>query len=247
MQTDYKTIKKHFEKSMANYNKNAIVQDLTAQKMVEELVKISSDFDNILELGSGTGLLTKKIAKNLKFHDFYANDLIEKSQIYVEKYIPNARFFRGNALKIKPNVKMDLIISNAMFQWFDNFEKAITAIKNSIDSSGLLVFSSFLPNNFKQIREITGLTLNYKTEEEIKNTLKDLGFNILYCEKFSKDMEFKTPLELLAHLKNTGVNSLSEKTWTITKIREFCEKYSQKYPTPILTYCPIIFIAQLQG
>ena len=76
MPTDYKLIKKQFEKIMNEYDKNATVQDLMASKLLIELSKISTDFENILELGSGTGLLTKRIAKNLHFKLLTANDLI---------------------------------------------------------------------------------------------------------------------------------------------------------------------------
>ena len=48
---------------MNDYDKTATVQDLMASKLLIELSKISTDFENILELGSGTGLLTKRIAK----------------------------------------------------------------------------------------------------------------------------------------------------------------------------------------
>ena len=64
MSTDIKNIKKQFEKSMSDYDKNATVQDLTASKLVIELVKISNDFENVLELGTGTGLLTKRLVKS---------------------------------------------------------------------------------------------------------------------------------------------------------------------------------------
>ena len=67
MPIDNKHIKKQFEKSMKDYDKNATVQDLMASKLVIKLSKISTNFDNILELGSGTGLLTKRIAKNINF------------------------------------------------------------------------------------------------------------------------------------------------------------------------------------
>ena len=77
-----------------------------------------------LELGSGTGLLTKRIAKNIKFNNYYANDLVEKSKLYVQKLVPSANFICGNALKIKSPRKVDLIVSNAMFQWFENLEKS---------------------------------------------------------------------------------------------------------------------------
>lgn len=244
MQTDYKHIKKQFEKSMADYDKNAKVQDMMASKMIIELVKISNCFENILELGSGTGLLTKRIAQNLSFKNYYANDLIGKSKSYVQKIIPSANFLCGNALKIKPSKKMNLIISNAMFQWFENLEKAVDILKLSMVKDSVLAFSTFSPENFKEITDITGLSLKYKSKEEIERILQKQGFEILYSEDFYDEMTFKTPLELLAHMKNTGVNSLSEKTWTIIKVKEFCDKYSKKYPKIVLTYAPIIIIAK---
>ena len=244
MPIDIKNIKKQFEKSMSDYDKNALVQDLMASKLIIELAKVSESFDNVLELGSGTGLLTKRFAKTIQFKTFCANDLVEKSKIYVQKFIPSASFICGNALKVKTAKKMDLIISNAMFQWFDNLEKVIGIFKSNLKSQGVLAFTTFAPSNFKEITELTGLTLQYKSKEEIEKILSNTGFEILYSETFYEEVAFKTPLELLAHMKHTGVNSLSEKTWTVKKVKEFCDKYSKKYPKAKLTYSPIIIIAK---
>ena len=244
MQIDNKHIKKQFEKSMQDYDQNATVQILMALKMVFELTKISNTFENVLELGSGTGILTKRLASELDFKNYFANDLVEKSKNYVQNFIPQATFYCGNALKIKPSKKVDLIISNAMFQWFPSFEKAIQTIKSNLKSNGLLAFSTFSPDNFREITDLTGLSLQYKTKEELEQILKNEGFEILYSEQFFEELKFKNPLELLAHMKKTGVTSLSEKTWTITKVKDFCDKYSKKYPKTKLTYSPIIVIAQ---
>ena len=244
MQIDNKLIKKHFEKSMDKYDKNATVQDLMAAKMIIELCKISDNYENILELGAGTGLLTKKIVNNITFKNYFANDLVEKSKAYIQKIIPKVNFLCGNALKIKPAKKMDLIISNAMFQWFENLDKAIAIIKLSLNKNGILAFSTFSPDNFKEITELTGLTLKYKTQSEIEEILQNHGFDVLYSETFYEEIKFKNPLELLAHMKNTGVNSLSDKTWTVKKVKDFCDKFSKKYPEAKLTYSPIIIIAR---
>ena len=160
MQINPKLIKNQFEKSLNTYNQNASVQKLMAEKLVTETAKIKCDFDNILELGSGAGLLTKELLNTLKFKQYFANDLVEKSQNYIKNIIPDAVFYCGNAQKIKPTQKMDLIISNAMFQWFKNIDT--DNYKNILNKDGILAFSSFSPENFKEIRELTGLSLNYK-------------------------------------------------------------------------------------
>lgn len=121
MQINPKLIKKQFEKSFNSYNQNAIVQRLMAEKLVKNLSLIKTDFNSILELGCGTGILTKEIVKAIKFKTYSANDLVEKSKKYVSEIIPNVQFYCGNALKVK-TPKSDLIISNAMFQWFNKLE-----------------------------------------------------------------------------------------------------------------------------
>jgi malonyl-ACP O-methyltransferase BioC len=244
MQTNNKHIKKQFEKSMNVYNKNASVQNMMGDKLLIELSKISNSFENILELGCGTGLLTQKITQNIEFKTYFANDLVEKSKSYVQKIIPNVRFLGGNALKIKPTKKIDLMISNAVFQWFNNLDKAIEILNLSLAKNGILAFTTFSPKNFKELTTITGLTLEYKTKDEIVKILQNHDFEILYCEEFSEILEFKNPLELLAHLKNTGVNSLSEKVWTVKKVKNFCDNFTKKYSKTELTYAPIILIAR---
>lgn len=241
MQINPKLIKTQFEKSLDKYNQNASVQKLMAEKLVTETAKIKCDFNNILELGSGAGLLTEEISNALKFEKYYANDLIEKSQKYVKNIIPNAVFYCGNAQKIKPSAKMDLIISNAMFQWFKTIDSE--NYRNLLNPDGILAFSSFSPENFKEIRELTGITLQYKSVEVLRQIFEK-NFEILHVEEFIHTLKFSTPLELLAHMKNTGVNSLTAQHWTFKEVKNFCDSYSQKYPKITLTYAPIIFICQ---
>lgn len=245
MQINSKSIKKHFEKSMDKYNENALVQADMANQLVQEVLKHRNNFDKILELGCGTGLLTEKVKEKINFKNYYANDIVEKSKNYISKILPEYKFILGNALKIKPPVKVDLIISNAMFQWFVNLEPVITYYKNFLEKDGILAFSTFGPENFYELKDISGLTLNYLTPEEIKTILaKD--FDILYCQEYTETLEFETPLALLAHMKNTGVNSLTSKTWTVKEVKTFCEKYMERFEKTKLTYNPIIVIAKLK-
>lgn len=243
MQINPKLIKTQFEKSLDTYNQNALVQKLMAEKLIEELSKIKKDFTNILELGSGAGLLTKELVKKINFQTYSANDLVEKSKNFVNDIIPNMTFYCGNAQKIKPSKKMDLIISNAMFQWFNDLDKISLIYKNILNSDGILAFSTFSKENFKEIRNLTGLSLEYKSLNEITKIFEK-NYKILHSEEFTYKMNFSNPLELLAHMKNTGVNSITAKHWTFKEVKEFCDNYKNTYPEITLTYSPIIFICQ---
>ncbi len=246
MQINSKSIKKQFEKSMEKYNENAIVQKFMAEKLAMETAKIRSDFNTILELGSGTGLLTEQIKLHMTFKKFYANDLIKKSESYINKIIPETKFIHGNATRIKLPEKPDLIISNAMFQWFNDLAKVVYHYKKILNNDGIIAFSTFGKKNFCELKEISGLTLNYLSKDELINTLEP-HFKILYELDYIKILDFESPLAILAHMKNTGVNSLSSKIWTINNIKTFCNNYLEKYPNNSITYNPILIIAQLKS
>ena len=245
MQINTKSIKSRFEKSMSKYDENAIVQKQTAKELVTEILKIGNRFDTILELGCGTGLLTKQIKDNIEFSTYYANDLIEKSKNYISNIIPASVFIAGNAKKIKVPEKADLLVSNAMFQWFSNPSDISLCTKPLLNSGGILAFSTFGKENFKEIRNITDISLNYASSEDIAQEISKY-YDILYIDEYTKTLTFKNPLELLTHIKNTGVNSISPRVWTIKDIKNFCDRYNEEYTSTQLTYNPIIVIAKLK-
>ena len=164
---DPKKVKKQFEKSFDKYNSNAIIQKELAKKLVEEVSKIGINYDKILEIGSGTGLLSKQISKNIKFEEYYANDLIPKSKYYLDKILDKYEFIQGDAQKIKLNKKLNLIISNAVFQWFKDLKKTSKYYSSLLDKDGIIAFSTFTQDNFKEIKELTGISLEYKTKNQI--------------------------------------------------------------------------------
>ena len=184
MQVNPNLIKNHFKKSMEKYNSNAVVQKELAAKLIEELIKFRSDFDNVLELGCGTGLLTTRAKEQLNFKNYYANDLIDKSKHYVEKIIPEISFICGNAQKIKTSKPIDLIISNAMFQWFKDLTKVSNHYSSMLNKDGIIAFTTFSPDNFCEIRSLTGLTLEYKSIEQITEEIKEKSFSV---QRNSKD------------------------------------------------------------
>ena len=244
MQTNTEIIKQHFKKSIDKYNSNAVVQKDMARELVNLLT--INDFEKVLELGSGTGFLTEQLSENIKFKEYWTNDLVEKSEMFVKQYIPDAKFFDGDFRKINFDSKFDLIASNAVFQWFCDFSEIVKLCTNLLNSGGTLIFSTFLPDNFEEIRQICGLALDYLTEKELKDILEK-EFDVLKTESRKTILTFDNPLKVLTHMKNTGVNSLSDEVWSISKIKDFCAEYQNKFPNLQLTYSYILIAAKLKN
>ncbi len=243
MRTDPKIIKKQFKKSIDVYEQHAVVQAIMADKLINALPLY--DYSSILELGCGSGVLTRKLIQKVRFDKYYANDIVEKSKVYIDKILQDYVFLGGNALRLQVNGKFNLIISNALFQWFDNLEKSLDYFKTFLNKDGIIAFTTFSPDNYKEINVLTGLTLEYKSIDEIREIL-DKNFEIKYLENFEYTMHFQNPLEVLVHMKNTGVNALSSKPLGIKDIKIFCDNYKASFPDLTLTYSPIIAVARLK-
>jgi len=295
-------IKKKFSKSLATYEKNAIVQIYMADLLLQELVhfldcrvgqspprndiknKNSKShviarhhalhdveaiqekkyyFDKILEIGCGAGLLTKQILKDFNFSEFFVNDMSEDSLNYVKSFqiftphpasshlLPQGakgqlKLRCGDCENIKLPTDLDLVISNATFQWVEDFPSLLNKIHSSLKSQGILAFTTFGEQNFHQIKTITGKSLNYYNQKKIENMLSK-SFKIIYSNSEIINVEFDSAYEILKHLKLCGVNALEQTKWTKKDLNDFEGKYNNfitsngKLP---LTYQPMYFIAQ---
>lgn len=234
-------IKTRFARSMKTYDKNAVVQKEMAQKLLDLSPK--SDFESILEIGCGTGFLTKLALKKFHFRNYTANDIVADCEEYISPLSENINFINADieTLIQKSEKTFDLIISNAALQWVDDIESCIIKLMNMLTQNGILLFSTFGRENFKEIFQLTGKTLNYKSAAEYDKLFSNYRHEI---REDIRSLTFKTPEEALHHLKLTGVNSLETGIWTKKNLSEFCEKYLRLSNGKLsLTYHPLyIFV-----
>ena len=143
-----------FAKNLDNYNENAKIQKRMAERLLT-FVKNRSP-KKVLEIGCGTGFLTKQINENLKFESYRAIDIVEECKTYIQEISQNIIFTPAdieNFLK-ENNETFDLIISNASLQWVEDFEGVINSLKNRLNPNGELVFSTFGNENFREIYHV---------------------------------------------------------------------------------------------
>ncbi len=230
-------IQKRFAKNLDTYNDNAKIQKKMAERLLSFLDR--KDFDDILEIGCGTGFLTLLVNEKFSFKTYTANDIVESCEKYVKEINPKINFIPADIEKAVENSdkKYDLIISNAVFQWVENLESFIKLLVSKLNDGGVLLFSTFGPENFREVNFVLGKTLPYYSANELQEIIKDYK-NIV--EQEMHVMAFKTPKDILKHIKSTGVNALEMVSWTKTDMQKFENGYNNFCSgIPTLTYHPI--------
>ena len=133
--------------------------------------------------------------------------------------------------------KFDLIISNASLQWIENLPELVRKLYLKLNKNGTLLFTTFGKENFREIFFVMGKTLPYYTLEEFQTKFSDLS---PILEEEVRIMAFKTPIDVLRHIKNTGVNAISSESWTKKDLENFEKGYNNFCTNhPTLTYNPI--------
>ena len=230
-------IQKRFAKHLETYNENAKVQKKMAQKLISLLDK--KEYKSILEIGCGTGLLTELVNQNITFSKYKANDIVEDCIGFITQINPNIDFVAGDIEEFikTSDEKYDLIISNAAFQWVDDLEKFIEKLTQKLHPNGVLLFSTFGKENFREIFFISGKTLPYYSASEIETMFSKYNPTI---EQEVHLLAFKTPKDILKHFQLTGVNSLEATSWTKSDMSKFERNYNNLcFHSPTLTYNPI--------
>jgi malonyl-CoA O-methyltransferase len=239
------TIKCKFSKSIDTYDDSAYAQKEIAGKLAVLIAALYPHIPKtILEIGCGTGLLTKNILTLFADARYYLNDINEKVESLMPALFPvhNFTFVGGDAQSVDFPAGIDLIVSSSTLQWFDNLPVFIRKAHQSLSPDGYMFLSTFGKNNLKEIRELTGTGLEYTSLASLRDLFSD-GFEILHLSEEEIPVTFGSSTEILSHFRRTGVNAnCSGLVRTQARLRSFCNSYDKMFSDGtkvILTYNPI--------
>ena len=231
---DKNFIAKKFENCINFYDDNAIIQELMAKKLISLIDK--KKFKNILEIGSYSGLLTKKAVEKFDFDSYLALDIVDSFN-KIKNLSPKITFEKNDVEEFNTNQKFDLIIANASLQWCLDFEYTIKKLKSFLSESGIIAISIFALDNFYEIRDSFNVSLKYKTIDEIEQVFSE---NVKIIQE-SHTLQFKNSKDLLKHIKLTGVNAISKENLSVVQIKNALKILEEKYQNK-LTYKPVYII-----
>ena len=186
----------------------------------------------ILELGCGTGLFTRHLL-TMDIVKLTLNDISPvmidtlKSSLVIPK---NTQFIVGNAERI-PLGKIDLICANAVFQWFQDTQKSLTHLKNSLNDNGTILFSTFGPETLMEFRQAANLInpINLYSVKQWKSFFKKIGFKLNTFDVEKRKVFNPNTLNLLKNLQQIGATPI--KMFDVGNLRTLIKEYDKYFST----------------
>lgn len=255
----YEIIKSRFGKAIRHYDSHAVAQKLIADKLFDLIGRVQKA-ENVLEIGCGTGNLSRRLLElspgKLILNDIcpgYAGILREKLACPVstdpEDSAGGILFSCGNAQEITGKqfpVKFNLIASASAIQWLPDPLQFMIDCRALLAEDGLLAVSTFAPDNMQEVTSSSGYGLQYPPPEVIKSMLAK-HYRLLHLSTGEITLTFPNPVDVLKHLKLTGVNGVNSTGWTKKDLKAFQERYETvrnpdgSYP---LTYRPVFILCK---
>ena len=230
-----------FNKAALIYNGNAFLQNEIALRLSEKLNVISTDPKITIDLGAGTGLLTKNLLQKLPNSKIISIDFAQQT-------------LQSNSAKFKvcadanqlpfPDKSIDLIASNLMMQWCTNLESLFNECRRVLKPGGLMLFSTFGPDTLKELKRSWSVVdskphVNTFTDmHDIGDQILQSGFNSPVMEMETLTLTYDKAIDLMRDLKGIGAQTVRNRSKSLTgknklnKIIEIYEAYRKDGKLP---------------
>ena len=247
---DKPLLKRRFAAALPGYDAHAAVQNEICIRLDEMIGRIRIlPVDRAMEIGAGTGFLTRLLLKRFPDAQWMLNDMIETTEEYLKPYAAgrNVAYMWGDAEQLPLPIGTDLLASASTVQWFDDVPAFMKKAADALVAGGMFAFTTFGPDNFREIRQTTGDGLSYYSCEELQQMLVGAGFSIAETLEYARVLMFDTPQEVLGHIRETGVNAVRRIGWQRPNLENFDSTYRTLFGADdgrvSLTYHPILIVA----
>lgn len=212
-----------FGASSNSYENVTPVQETMGLRLLTQVQHMMSggNVHKILELGCGTGRLTRRLAEIYPEAVIVAVDISPEMIAHARKQYPQAHYVVADAedYVFELQQEFDLIISNATIQWFEKLEATLKKTKSLLAPGGLLAIATFgertfieLVTAFNQAYDLNRMqrrshVVTMPSVEDLRSILP--GAILIEANFYST---FKDARAFMKSIKDAGaVNSLSNR------------------------------------
>lgn len=234
MSIDSAQVAQRFAQAHHSYSDQAVIQKKIAAHLLRLMQQHlgQAQFGKVFEIGCGSGNLSHLFMQAFEFDALYLNDLYpEVQQHFAAAPLSSTQALHwclGDIEQLPFPQQLDLVISSSALQWVNDIDALLDTAQQALLPQGYLCFSSFGPDNLTEIKTLTGRGLDYLDVEAWTHQLESHGFEVLQITSQHEPMYFEHPLQILKHLKATGVTATAQQhRWNKQSLQQFYQDYQQ--------------------
>ena len=208
-------VRQHFSWHAREYDRFALVQQRVANRLSEFLFAQENSWERALEIGCGTGLLSRRVVRRFPDLPIVLSDLAHGMSQTTAELLPDKQICDADAesLPFRDNT-FDLVLSSSVYQWVDDLQGAFGEVTRVLRPGGLFVLALFGEKTLYELRTSHQQALtakpshgqNFYSREQI---LQALGKSLM---PFSLESEFEIEWhssvpDLLRNLKKIGAQN----------------------------------------
>ena len=153
---DKRGVRSSFERAAAEYDRVAVLQREVGDRLLERLGVIKLTPQAVLDLGAGTGYITRSLMKQYRGARVVALDIASPMLVQARRHSGWWRrpgFVCGDIERLPfADRSVDLILSNLALQWCNGLDAAFAEFKRVLKPGGALLFTSFGPDTLRELR-----------------------------------------------------------------------------------------------
>ncbi|EBA15595.1 biotin synthesis protein, putative [Roseobacter sp. SK209-2-6] len=233
---DQSRLRQSFCRGLETYHQHAEVQALIAQELVQLMQQhgVPQALGKTLEFGCGTGHLTASLSRSFDPGALLLNDLVPESEAPLRQLLQQAgraAEFRSGAIETLPlPADLDLIASASTVQWIEDLPGLLARLAQHLAPGGWLALSGFGRGQFRELQALGSAAAapSYFDRDEWPGLLP-AGLEIAVLRQRPVPLFFNSGLEVLRHLRKTGVNGQAGKRWSRSDLAEFDREYRRRF------------------
>lgn len=217
---DSRQVRRHFSSHAGEYDRYAVVQKRVVSRLLQMLGDDGSTAGPVLEVGCGTGALSRRLRERLPALPLIVSDIAHGMTRHAAQAVPGVLAldadaqglpFRGGAF--------GLVLSSSVYQWMNDLPRAFAESARVLVPGGRFAFALFGERTLFELRESHRLAVsetgsrqpshvqNFPTVSEVHQPLVAAGFEGVEVQSIDEVECHPEVPTLLRNLKRIGAQN----------------------------------------